>query len=76
MNIKFISRNECISCKSKDIKILKSELFTSEIIFNYLQLFYGDNVKRSEEHTSELQSLVNLVCRLLLEKKNMKQKKC
>ena len=26
-------------------------------------------VPRSEEHTSELQSLVNLVCRLLLEKK-------
>src|SRR5262249_60913819 len=25
--------------------------------------------KRSEEHTSELQSLTNLVCRLLLEKK-------
>src|SRR5438477_9511372 len=30
--------------------------------------------KRSEEHTSELQSHVNLVCRLLLEKKK-KQKK-
>src|SRR5262249_60639685 len=28
----------------------------------------GDRV-RSEEHTSELQSLTNLVCRLLLEKK-------
>src|SRR5262249_60432868 len=28
--------------------------------------------RRSEEHTSELQSLTNLVCRLLLEKKNMK----
>src|SRR5690242_21508225 len=27
-------------------------------------------VERSEEHTSELQSHVNLVCRLLLEKKN------
>src|SRR5258706_1195083 len=27
------------------------------------------NVTRSEEHTSELQSLTNLVCRLLLEKK-------
>src|SRR5437016_8169238 len=27
-------------------------------------------VLRSEEHTSELQSLTNLVCRLLLEKKN------
>src|SRR5437016_11596156 len=32
---------------------------------------------RSEEHTSELQSLTNLVCRLLLEKKKKKQnKKC
>src|SRR5690606_39597179 len=27
--------------------------------------------QRSEEHTSELQSRENLVCRLLLEKKNM-----
>src|SRR6266480_6270535 len=27
------------------------------------------SVRRSEEHTSELQSHVNLVCRLLLEKK-------
>src|SRR2546426_8022459 len=29
---------------------------------------------RSEEHTSELQSPCNLVCRLLLEKKKKKQK--
>src|SRR5438093_10259143 len=29
-----------------------------------------DRHSRSEEHTSELQSLTNLVCRLLLEKKN------
>src|SRR4051812_49936761 len=29
-------------------------------------------VRRSEEHTSELQSHVNLVCRLLLEKKKHK----
>src|SRR5256886_13348036 len=28
---------------------------------------------RSEEHTSELQSQSNLVCRLLLEKKNIQQ---
>src|SRR6266404_954367 len=33
----------------------------------------GDD--RSEEHTSELQSLAYLVCRLLLEKKKKKQKK-
>src|SRR5690606_41142372 len=31
--------------------------------------------RRSEEHTSELQSRENLVCRLLLEKKKKKQKK-
>src|SRR6267142_3303701 len=30
-----------------------------------------DAQERSEEHTSELQSHVNLVCRLLLEKKNI-----
>src|SRR2546430_13628056 len=29
-----------------------------------------DRAERSEEHTSELQSQSNLVCRLLLEKKN------
>src|SRR5438046_7312284 len=29
---------------------------------------------RSEEHTSELQSLTNLVCRLLLEKKKPRKK--
>ena len=31
-------------------------------------------VARSEEHTSELQSLVNLVCRLLLEKKKKQRR--
>src|SRR2546427_6026719 len=31
--------------------------------------------KRSEEHTSELQSQSNLVCRLLLEKKKKKESK-
>src|SRR2546425_8581648 len=31
---------------------------------------------RSEEHTSELQSLAYLVCRLLLEKKKKKTTKC
>ena len=31
--------------------------------------------ERSEEHTSELQSLVNLVCRLLLEKKKSQTSK-
>src|SRR5690348_17681997 len=34
----------------------------------------GGGEPRSEEHTSELQSPVHLVCRLLLEKKKKKQK--
>src|SRR2546430_4796902 len=37
-----------------------------------LELRYYDAV-RSEEHTSELQSQSNLVCRLLLEKKKKKR---
>src|SRR2546429_719901 len=36
-----------------------------------LPLAFGINTRlRSEEHTSELQSRLHLVCRLLLEKKN------
>src|SRR5262249_59831050 len=35
----------------------------------------GEGHERSEEHTSELQSLTNLVCRLLLEKKKNKHKR-
>src|SRR5437879_9182362 len=35
----------------------------------------GDRTLRSEEHTSELQSPMYLVCRLLLEKKKKKKKK-
>src|SRR5688500_19758336 len=37
------------------------------------RLSAGRSSSRSEEHTSELQSPCNLVCRLLLEKKNIRQ---
>src|SRR5205085_12003318 len=42
--------------------------------FTILSALQGafDKAPRSEEHTSELQSQSNLVCRLLLEKKNDK----
>src|SRR5690242_2304435 len=40
----------------------------TEILFGAVEA----GILRSEEHTSELQSHVNLVCRLLLEKKNTK----
>src|SRR5690242_21351981 len=40
---------------------------------NKEEMFFGAFLdRRSEEHTSELQSHVNLVCRLLLEKKKKK----
>src|SRR2546430_11758519 len=39
-------------------------------VFEYLA--EPENLPRSEEHTSELQSQSNLVCRLLLEKKKNK----
>src|SRR2546430_6439659 len=39
----------------------------------YIWTYVTFIVQRSEEHTSELQSQSNLVCRLLLEKKNTKK---
>src|SRR2546426_1835823 len=43
---------------------------TSELRHNAGTIsFEGGAIRRSEEHTSELQSPCNLVCRLLLEKK-------
>src|SRR5688572_32742352 len=47
-------------------------LFDETIASNIAYGSPGD-VARSEEHTSELQSQSNLVCRLLLEKKKKKQ---
>src|SRR5260370_30127111 len=57
--------------------LFRSETFGLEILdFSGTKDFHGDAAgfaldteKRSEEHTSELQSHLNLVCRLLLEKK-------
>src|SRR6201982_2553401 len=46
---------------------------TTELLANAAHVARNDRRStkhRSEEHTSELQSHVNLVCRLLLEKKN------
>src|SRR2546429_477479 len=40
-----------------------------EIYFDECVQCHGERGQRSEEHTSELQSRLHLVCRLLLEKK-------
>src|SRR5690606_40280688 len=51
-----------------DIETLKQAGLISSVI-KRAKIFASGEVKRSEEHTSELQSRENLVCRLLLEKK-------
>src|SRR5438105_12874787 len=43
-------------------------------VLDALHIAHDDLTRRSEEHTSELQSRVDLVCRLLLEKKKKKNK--
>src|SRR2546430_11611519 len=53
----------------------KGESFGQNFIEATGQLFFIFNFCRSEEHTSELQSQSNLVCRLLLEKKKKKKQK-
>src|SRR5438034_8366705 len=45
------------------------------IVDDAVQILGGRGVLRSEEHTSELQSHSDLVCRLLLEKKNRARRK-
>ena len=48
-------------------------IYTAHFSLRQRPAFY--TAHRSEEHTSELQSLTNLVCRLLLEKKKKKTNK-
>src|SRR2546425_6129855 len=47
----------------------RSHFSRSEALLEELSKAYSAYQRRSEEHTSELQSLAYLVCRLLLEKK-------
>src|ERR1017187_10746721 len=70
-----------ISIGTKLPTILKACIPRFELSGNEVALFQLDNnnwrfvsyLNRSEEHTSELQSPMYLVCRLLLEKKNTQQ---
>src|SRR5438309_5322213 len=51
-------------------RIAQEEVFPQQGCTERVSVSAGDLTKRSEEHTSELQSQFHLVCRLLLEKKN------
>src|SRR2546430_13545192 len=50
--------------------VRRPDLVTPLQIVEAVVSYVVPDVPRSEEHTSELQSQSNLVCRLLLEKKN------
>src|SRR5690348_17794300 len=60
-------------CEESQLQLIGQEIFRSPnkhvTIMNV-----PEKIERSEEHTSELQSPVHLVCRLLLEKKKKKKK--
>src|SRR5690606_40982759 len=45
------------------------ELIAAMVVVGTFESHWSRDIQRSEEHTSELQSRENLVCRLLLEKK-------
>src|SRR2546422_946746 len=67
-----------VEIRSGDILVSRGGYPTSALIargndypgnFSHVGLVHVDSISRSEEHTSELQSRLHLVCRLLLEKK-------
>src|SRR5699024_12647324 len=63
------SRTSCSAFPTKPISVTT----TAAPIMGFEHRFAAEPVRhrRSEEHTSELQSRFDLVCRLLLEKKNL-----
>src|SRR5690606_42155389 len=59
-----------IHCQEIFHRDLVSDIHSfSQTLLKLFPFFLGVKPARSEEHTSELQSRENLVCRLLLEKK-------
>src|SRR5438093_5282982 len=58
----------------RDPKTIKQQSRIPGRLFENLIILGSATNQRSEEYTSELQSLTNLVCRLLLEKKKKKTK--
>src|SRR5690606_41612437 len=63
------------SSQAHNNALSKYSLELSTISINWILFLFGSTIisRRSEEHTSELQSRENLVCRLLLEKKKTRR---
>src|SRR2546423_15435905 len=56
--------------RSRAAGCIPLDIFGHDTVDQAAAAYVQAEVPRSEEHTSELQSLAYLVCRLLLEKKN------
>src|SRR5437016_8277224 len=61
-----------MECRRR-VKEQQKRIGSAEFRNTHFSYQMGNDGVRSEEHTSELQSLTNLVCRLLLEKKKNKK---
>src|SRR2546425_6043070 len=71
------SEDTCVVSGMPRAAILKgyaNKIIPLDGLGTFLVSQYGAEQNRSEEHTSELQSLAYLVCRLLLEKKKKSTK--
>src|SRR5690606_39424432 len=76
----FAPLRECFTIYHHDTALMRTHIPCAPVLdarqFPTSVMTYGlsehQRMERSEEHTSELQSRENLVCRLLLEKKKQK----
>src|SRR5207248_6921805 len=57
---------DVLRCKTPEL--VRKEIWTHVLAYNLIRTIIAQAATRSEEHTSELQSPYDLVCRLLLEK--------
>src|SRR5699024_11514102 len=64
-----ISDKHCSICCDHNIGIVTRQPFGKDFLVEFVVYKRTQPRSRSEEHTSELQSRFDLVCRLLLEKK-------
>src|SRR2546425_8773051 len=67
-------RDQTLQRIARPFRPAVSPLERRDVQWDRRQVVEQDRPWRSEEHTSELQSLAYLVCRLLLEKKKNKNK--
>src|SRR3712207_8240574 len=59
------------SALAREVRALRADLRRAGLVHFAPKVYFGDEWFRSEEHTSELQSRQYLVCRLLIEKKQI-----